>query len=68
MMIFNPPLNSPEYKAQLARLLADRPSQPRQDWPVDTRGIVQRHKEIAAMALGWAVENMKKAAEVEDLE
>lgn len=68
MMIFDPPLNSPEYKAQLARLLADRPSQPRQDWPVDTRDVVQRHKEIAAMALGWAVDNMKKATEAEAIE
>lgn len=41
------------------------PQLPREDWPVDRRELIQRHTEIGSMALQWAVENFRKATDLE---
>jgi len=64
MMIFDPPLNSPEYRAALRKLTGE-PTEPRQDWPVDRGELIARHREIASMARKWAIENENKARELE---
>ena len=67
-MVFNPPLNSPEYAASIRKLLGEPSAPPRSDWPVDTGALIDRHREIASMAVGWAVKHAKIAADLASAE
>ena len=40
------------------------PSKPRDNWPVDKRDLIDRHRECATMAIGWAAQNMRDAEAV----
>ncbi len=54
-------LKSPEYAAQMARLV-DLPAQPpRQDWRVDVAALVERHEAHATMCLEAAARHMREA-------
>jgi hypothetical protein len=54
-------LASPEYKAQIARLLAEKPRPPRQDWPVNVGELIDRHHAHASMCIEAAARHMREA-------
>ena len=58
-------LASPEYKAQIATLVAAPNDPPRQDWPQDVRPLITMHRELGTMAVRNAVGHFKKADELE---
>jgi hypothetical protein len=54
-------LKSPEYAAQMKRLLGEPATPPRQDWPVDVGALIAQHEAHATMCLEAAARHMRAA-------
>ena len=61
---FDPPLDSPEYKAQLRKLLGEPATPPRPDWPMDLTARIEMHRAIASKAVEYAAHHAKMAIEL----
>lgn len=64
---FDPPLDSPEYKAQLRKLLGEPATPPRQDWPLDLTARIEMHRAIASQAVEYAARHAKMAIELAEV-
>jgi hypothetical protein len=58
-------LASPEYKKQIAVLLAAPNEPPKRDWPQDVRSLITMHRELGTMSVRIAVDHFKKADALE---
>ena len=57
-------LASPEYAAEMAKLLATGSKPPREDYPVNVPELVERHRAYASMAIEGAARHMRIAEEL----
>jgi hypothetical protein len=57
-------LASPEYAAQMAKLIGEPKAPARTDWPVDIAALVAQHEAHATMCLEGAARHMRMANEL----
>lgn len=64
MMIFDPPLGSPEYREAIRRLISEAPTPPREDWPIDREELARHHDAQVTMCLEAAARHARIAMEL----
>lgn len=64
---FDPPLDSPEYKAQTAKMLTLPSAPPRNDWPDDVGHLIDMHRALASQAVEYAAIHARKATELAEV-
>lgn len=52
-------LASPEYKAQMEKLVGEKPSPARTDWPLNFGELSDRHRAFASMCIEAAARHMR---------